>query len=325
MADVIASESKAAHQLAMRQMKGGVSDEINTLREQLINFASLVELELDFSEEDVEFADRTQLEELINKTLETVKRLIKSFTLGNAIKKGIPVSIVGAPNAGKSTLLNALLKENRAIVSDIAGTTRDTIEDEIVLNGVSYRFVDTAGIRETEDIIEKLGIDRTFEAVQKAAIILWLIDAETLPNESDYLALKAQLQSHLTNDQTLITLANKTDKIATEIPVYAKDFIRISAKELKGIELVESALQNALEKMGYGQSSVAISSTRHLDALSRTKEALDKVLEGMEMGVSGDFLAMDIRQALHYLGEITGAISTDDLLGNIFSKFCIGK
>ena len=325
VADVIASESKAAHNLAMRQMKGGISDEINNLREQLINFASLVELELDFSEEDVEFADRTQLESLINTTLSTVNRLINSFTLGNAIKKGIPVTIVGAPNAGKSTLLNALLKENRAIVSDIAGTTRDTIEDEIVLNGVSYRFVDTAGIRETDDVIEKLGIDRTFESVKKAAIVLWLVDAQLFPTEEEYKSLELLLKEHLNSEQRLIPIANKTDKAGITMPAYASNFISISAKENIGLDALEKALEQSLEAMGYGNASVAISSTRHLDALTKTKESLDKVLEGMALDISGDLLAMDIRQALHYLGEITGAVSTDDLLGNIFSKFCIGK
>jgi tRNA modification GTPase len=321
VADLIASSSEASHKVAMQQMRGGFSGELKKLREELIHFASLVELELDFSEEDVEFANRDQMKTLIEKIVVVLKRLIKSFELGNVIKKGVPVVIAGKPNVGKSTLLNALLNEERAIVSEIAGTTRDTIEDEIAIQGISFRFIDTAGIRDTEDIIEAKGVERTFEKINQSAIILYLYDAhETYGHELDQIKTDLELITTKNNSQLLL-VANKSDKGNHAIH---PESLTISA--LQGIGIPELELK-LLDMIHYSENAneTILTNIRHVEALQKTCEALERVLDGIENPVTSDFLAMDTKQALHYLGEITGSISTDDLLENIFSKFCIGK
>ncbi|TXB65795.1 tRNA uridine-5-carboxymethylaminomethyl(34) synthesis GTPase MnmE [Vicingus serpentipes] len=329
VADVIAANSESSHELAMSQMRGGFSNEIQKLRNELIHFASLIELELDFGEEDVEFADRDDLKELVLKLNKALTLLINSFDYGNVIKTGVPVAIVGEPNVGKSTLLNALLNEERAIVSDIAGTTRDTIEDEIVINGISYRFIDTAGIRETTDEIEGLGIKKSFEKIDSASIILLLVDASSISKE--------QLKKDVNNienriegkNKRLIVIANKIDK-SDLTTIEAKfegieNVIFTSAKELQNIDNIKEQLYHFVKDGVLQNTDVIVTNARHFEALSKANESLIKVLEGLDVNITGDFLAMDIRQALHQLGEITGEITTDDLLDNIFSKFCIGK
>lgn len=321
VADLIASSSEASHKVAMQQMRGGFSNELKELRTELINFASLIELELDFSEEDVEFANRDQMQQLIEKIVVVLKRLIRSFELGNVIKTGVPVVIAGKPNVGKSTLLNALLNEERAIVSEIAGTTRDTIEDEISIQGIKFRFIDTAGIRDTEDIIEAKGVERTFEKINQSAIILYLYDAhETYGHELDQIKSDLELITTKNNSQLLL-VANKSDKGNQAIhpeshTISALQGIGIRELELKLLDMIHYS-ENANETI--------LTNIRHVEALQKTADALARVLDGIHNPVTSDYLAMDIRQALHYLGEITGAISTDDLLENIFSKFCIGK
>ena len=299
VADLISAGNKAAHELAMKQMKGSISMEIGGLREELIKLASLMELELDFSEEDVEFADRTQLRELASTIIAKCTELLSSFDLGNAIKEGIPVAIVGAPNAGKSTLLNALLKENRAIVSDIEGTTRDSIEN--------------------------LGIERTFEKISEAQIVLWLIDASNLPTPNTFAELQQKLRSRLNQKQSLIYLLNKVDSSNFSAPSYIPEHLQISAKNSSGLEKLEAAMTAHVDNMGYDSNATLISSARHQDALYRTKESLEQLLSAMDLDIPSDLLAQDLRQAIYYLGEITGQISSDEILGSIFSKFCIGK
>ncbi|GLU44932.1 tRNA uridine-5-carboxymethylaminomethyl(34) synthesis GTPase MnmE [Allomuricauda sp. NBRC 101325] len=323
VADLIASDSEAAHDIAMQQMRGGFSNEIQKLREELLNFASLIELELDFSEEDVEFADRTQFNQLLNRISEVLKKLIDSFALGNVIKHGIPVAIVGQPNVGKSTLLNALLNEERAIVSEIAGTTRDTVEDHISIKGINFRFIDTAGIRETEDVVEKIGIERTFDKIEKARLIIYLFDGM----DFDTNELK-QIQTRYPNKQ-LLPICNKMDllnesqieKIKLEIP----NVLFLSAKFKNGIAELEAKLLSLVDSGALSGDSTIISNSRHYDALLKALEEIQKVKEGMDMELSSDLMAIDIRQALYHLGEITGSVTTDDLLGNIFANFCIGK
>lgn len=335
VADLIASNSAASHQIAMQQMRGGFSNQLKKLREELIHFASLVELELDFSEEDVEFANREQMRSLIQQILYVQKKLIDSFELGNVIKKGVPVVIAGKPNVGKSTLLNALLNEERAIVSDIAGTTRDTVEDEINIQGITFRFIDTAGIRDTDDIIEAKGVEKTFEKIQSSAIVIYLFD----PSETNGLELQKIIEDLLSittkNKSQLILAANKTDKQNIDIKIdfaslpfqneEEKEIIRIAAIQKKGIDEIEKRLLNLIHYNQHQQGDVILTNIRHVEALQKSSEALERVLQGIDNPVTSDFLAIDIKQALHYLGEITGAISTDDLLDNIFSKFCIGK
>ena len=327
VADVIAANSETSHELAMSQMRGGFSTEIQKLREQLIHFASLIELELDFGEEDVEFADRADLKELVAKLNNVLSRLINSFDYGNVIKSGVPVAIVGEPNVGKSTLLNDLLTEERAIVSDIAGTTRDVIEDEMILNGVSFRFIDTAGIRETSDSIESLGIEKTFEKLDQASIVLLLVDAAEISRDqllTDIQKIKDRIEG---KNKRLIIVANKVDKAQGDIKAKFKeidDVIFISAKEKENVKAIEERLFDFVQS-GALNNDVVVTNARHYEALTKSNESLLKVLEGLDLNITGDFLAMDIRQALHHLGEITGDITTDDLLDNIFSKFCIGK
>lgn len=327
--DLIASDSKLSHQLAMKQMRGGFSKEIELLREQLIHFASLLELELDFSEEDVEFADRTQLVALIDKIVNKTTAISDSFREGNVIKRGIPVAIIGKPNAGKSTLLNILLNEDRAIVSDIAGTTRDTIEEEISLGGMKYRFIDTAGIRESADTIEQIGVTRTFEKIQEAAVVIYLFDpAETSPAELTEI-LDSIYVSKSGDNFILIPVANKSDKYNIEYlsDQYATiaDTIFISAKNHSGIDNLMNRIISVSEKYQLNEADIILTNSRHKFHLDRTTSALQSARNGLQTKLATDLIAIDIRSALMYLGEITGTISTDDLLENIFSKFCIGK
>jgi len=324
ISDLISSSNEASHKLAMQQMRGGFSKEIDDLREELINFASLIELELDFSEEDVEFADRTQLNELLTRIEGKLKSLTDSFSYGNAIKNGIPIAIIGRPNAGKSTLLNSILKEERAIVSEIAGTTRDTIEEKIIIEGIEFRFIDTAGLRETEDEIEKIGVKRALEQLEKSTIYIYLFDS----NQMNMIELKQDLKE-LDDSVTRIIVANKTDLISEEKLQEYKDFgieiLFISAKETDSLENLKQKLVSEMEKQTISQNDIIVTNLRHFEALSQAHDAIIQVKNGLENNISGDFLAIDIRQSLHFLGEITGQVSTDELLGNIFGKFCIGK
>lgn len=327
VADLISSNSKAAHQLALNQMRGGFTDELVSLRTHLLNFVSLVELELDFSEEDVEFADRTQLKALTEAISTHITRLTDSFTLGNAIKNGIPVAIVGQTNVGKSTLLNALLNEEKAIVSDIHGTTRDTIEDVINLQGVSFRFIDTAGIRDTKDKIESLGIERTFKKVDEARIVVLVLDGTKDLGHLDE-AIN-EVKSKLT-DQKLIVIVNKIDELSDDgmtslESMQIENVIFISAKQKENLLALEQQLVTLSEIEKAQESSVLVTNVRHYNALQKAQTAIDRVNEGLDAQISGDFLSQDIRECLHYIGEITGSISTDEVLGNIFGKFCIGK
>ena len=328
VADLIAAESKAGHDLALSQMRGSFSSKIEELRLRLIDFASLLELELDFSEEDVEFADRGQLKELLGEVLNTVERLIDSFRLGNVLKKGVPTVISGRPNAGKSTLLNVLLQEDRAIVSEIAGTTRDTIEEVVNIDGILFRFIDTAGIRETRDEIEATGVQRTLDHISKAALVLYLFDLAEMSVEE----IKEDLSKLPNRGARLILVANKSDKnqdadktakIRDAFPNYPA--IEISAKKEVNIEELQKALYSEVVGSIDLEERIIISNVRHHDALIKVKENLEAVQQGLDDLIPSDLVAMDLRQALHYLGSITGAIGTEDLLGNIFGKFCIGK
>ncbi|GGB64717.1 tRNA modification GTPase MnmE [Flavobacterium suaedae] len=332
VADLIASDNEASHQIAMQQMRGGFSGEIEKLREQLLNFASLIELELDFSEEDVEFADRTQFHELLNKIEKVLKSLIDSFAVGNVIKNGIPVAIVGEPNVGKSTLLNVLLNEERAIVSDIAGTTRDTVEDEIVLNGIGFRFIDTAGIRETKDVVESIGIKKTFEKIEQSQIIIYLVDSYEVINNTERLenTIKAvkELKEKFPN-RPLIVLANKADKLgATEKETLLESIPEInllSAKQNEGVEGLKEKILSFVNTGALKNNETIVTNTRHYDSLLKALEEIQKVKFGLQSNLPADLMAIDIRQALYYFGEITGQVTNDELLGNIFANFCIGK
>jgi tRNA modification GTPase len=323
VADLINAETDNARQAALNQMRGGFSGQINHLREELIHFASLIELELDFGEEDVEFAKRDDLRNLILKIQGYLKSLIDSFDQGNVIKNGVPTVIAGKPNAGKSTLLNTLLNEDRAIVSEIPGTTRDVIEDEMVLGGINFRFIDTAGLRETQDIIEAMGVERTRERMKKASLIIYLFDlTETSIQEVDEQELHLQSLG-----VPYIKVGNKLDKASPELisGLANRDFTFISASNKTNIQDLKERILSYFQVKAVKTGDVMVTNVRHYHNLQQTYDALQRVLDGMSQGITGDFLAMDIRQALHYLGEITGAITTDDLLDNIFSKFCIGK
>jgi tRNA modification GTPase len=330
VADLIASENQASHQIALQQMRGGYSSEIAELREQLIHFASMITLELDFSGEDVEFADRKAFRDLLEKISGLLKKLIDSFAMGNVIKKGVPVAIAGQPNVGKSTLLNALLKEEKAIVSDIAGTTRDAIEDEIILKGIGFRFIDTAGIRETKDTIEHIGIQRTFEKMGQARILIYIMDATGLRGE--YLA-RAALETKRLKEKypgkPLILLANKADLISLstrkEIESHLSPLLFISAKTGEGLDALQDQLLGFIDTGILHNNDPVVSNSRHYEALIKALEAIDNVQDGMDAETPSDLLSVDINQALFHLGEITGQISSDDLLGNIFANFCIGK
>ena len=327
VADLIHAENKTMHDVALRQLKGGLSSEIDSFRDELVHFASMIELELDFSEEDVEFASRKQLLNMLQSLKTNVHSLLDSFKYGNAIKNGIATAILGAPNAGKSTLLNALLGEDRAIVSAIAGTTRDTIEDTFHYAGLTYRLIDTAGIRDTEDYVEKIGILKAFEQAEKADVIFYLIDAtdpeKDVENRIKYLKASAP--------QAIVFLCiNKTDQVDTDVILdlfqdTKHDFFPISAKSKEGLSALLEALKEATAWTAHSSSQSIVTNARHADALRRTSKALDKSIHAVEMNIPGDLLAQDLRLALDGLGEITGTISTDDLLANIFSKFCIGK
>lgn len=324
VADLIASQSKSSHDIALNQLRGGFSTELKDLREKLIHFASLVELELDFAEEDVEFADRTELNQLIEDVLTYIRRLMKSFELGNAIKNGVPVAIVGAPNTGKSTLLNQLLGEDRAIVSNIAGTTRDVIEETLNIEGIMFRLIDTAGIREHAEEIEAQGIERSKEKIKQATIVLCLADS-SIENSIHEVAEWARGIQNYHPDKHVLIVANKQDLSQIKIENCHIELINISAKEGIGIEeLKEKLIQTMLGDFSLNNDTI-VSNARHHDALRRTEEELMKAEYGLQNGITGDFIAMDIRQAMFHLGTITGDISTDDLLGNIFAKFCIGK
>jgi tRNA modification GTPase len=329
VADLIEANSAASHLVAMQQMRGGYSKEIKDLRQELLNFASLMELELDFSEEDVEFADRDEFNNLVDKISTVLKQLVDSFALGNVLKNGIPIAIVGEPNVGKSTLLNALLKEDKAIVSEIPGTTRDAIEDEIVINGIVYRFIDTAGIRETTDIIESIGIKKTFEKIKQAQVVIYLLDAHTLNHEkSKLLQLEIlKIQEQFPNKKLLI-IANKIDltdidSIKKLLPLENVHFI--SAKTSEGIHELTMKLTSFVQTGALSSSDTIVSNSRHYEAFSNALKALIEVKKGIENDIPTDLMAIDIRQALFHLGEVTGQITTDDLLGNIFANFCIGK
>ena len=328
VADLISSNTEASHRLAMNQMRGGFKNDINELRTELVNFASLIELELDFSQEDVEFANKKELNKLLDKITFSLKKLIDSFKTGNVIKNGIPIAIVGEPNTGKSTLLNTLLNEERAIVSSIAGTTRDTIEDQININGVNCRFIDTAGIRNTDDEIESVGIERTFKKMNESEIIIFLIDYSTLNKEklNYYLNYLSEIDNKFPNTK-LITLLNKID-IKSEISVSDLDGfspILISAKNKSNIDNLRDEILSYVNNLTSQIDNSTISNSRHYDLLNKTYEEIHKVKNSISKNISSDLLAIDIKQAIYFLGELTGEISNDEVLGNIFSKFCIGK
>ena len=327
VADLIASDSQASHDIALQQMRGGFSSEIAALRDQLVHFASMIELELDFVEEDVEFADRKEFQALIHKIRQVVKRLVDSFALGNVLKNGIPVAIVGEPNVGKSTLLNALLNEEKAIVSDIAGTTRDAIEDEMILGGVSYRFIDTAGIRETSDVVESIGIQKTYENIEKAQLVLQLIDGEKV--DVSRIEDEVSVLHEKYPEKKILTLINKADLLAEEklesIQAKHPDWLLISAKTKDGLEQLLAHLSKLVNTGALSNQQTVVSNSRHFEALTKAMDSLNEVQKGLDQDISSDLVAIDIRQALHHLGEITGEITTDDLLGNIFANFCIGK
>jgi tRNA modification GTPase len=320
IADLIAAETEAGHRVAMQQMRGGFSEELKQLRDKLRSFAALLELELDFSEEDVEFAGRTQFNELLQDMQAVIGRLIHSFALGNVIKNGVPVAIVGHTNVGKSTLLNALLNEERALVSDIHGTTRDTVEDSLQLHGVLFRFIDTAGLRPTDETIEKLGIARTHEKIHQASIVLLLLDATRPETFSSIEEIRVQLN----DTQQLMVVVNKTDLAtcdlhSTPAPIY------ISAKNRQGIEALVEALVSHVNLAPISANETVVTNLRHYEALQHTQEALTRAVQGFAAKIPSDLIAQEVREALHHLGTITGAISTDEILNTIFSRFCIGK
>jgi tRNA modification GTPase len=361
VADLIASNSQASHQVAMQQMRGGFSGELQHLRDQLIHFASMIELELDFGEEDVEFANRDDLKGLIYQIQRILYRLIQSFEQGNVMKNGVPVVIAGKPNVGKSTLLNALLNEERAIVSEIAGTTRDTVEDHMIIGGINFRFIDTAGIRDTEDIIEAKGVERTHEKIKQAKLIIYLVDPEqdveeileqmkyleslgipflTVVNkkdlanadfrerlESEVGSLKSEVggqKSEVGSLKSDVGSLKSADHTSYPVP-QTPDLIFISARNKEGIDLLQQEILRKVNLHAINTDDVLVSNIRHLEALQKTEESLKRVLQNIDQPITSDFLASDIKQALYYLGEITGQVTTDDLLETIFSKFCIGK
>jgi len=328
VADLISSNAKFSHDLALDQMRGGFSNKIKELRTELVNFASLIELELDFSEEDVEFADRKNLMELLEKLKTEISGLLKSFSVGNVLKNGIPVAIIGKPNVGKSTLLNTILQEEKAIVSEIPGTTRDSIEDTIVLDGVAFRFIDTAGLRDSDDQIENIGIERTMEKIKLAKIILFVFDV----TKCDINRVKEILQEHKTiigdPDKRVILIGNKIDQLvgtpAGFTDLIEMETIFISAKRKENISMISDSLLKSVNMEQFSDNTI-VSNARHYEALSNALKSIVEVEEGFGKNVPSDLIAIDIRKALHHLGEITGEVTTDEILGNIFGKFCIGK
>lgn len=319
VADLIASTSAASHRLAMNQMKGGFSRELRALRDQLLQFTSLIELELDFSEEDVEFADRSQLLQLAEQIDQIITRLADSFSTGDAIRNGVPVAIIGQTNTGKSTLLNQLLHDDRALVSDIQGTTRDSIEDTTSIGGVLFRFIDTAGIRQTSDTIESMGIERSYRKAREASIILWMTDASHPADEATRKTI-----SELSQGKHLITIHNKCDDPAS-LPAPTDSEIWISAKYGYGMDALNQLLVNAAAIPQISEQDVIVTNLRHYESLVKAQECIRRVRQGLSDRISGDFLSQDIRQCIHHLSSITGDITTDDILGNIFRHFCIGK
>ena len=333
VADLIAAESEGAHRVALQQLRGGFSDKLKTLRDRLLHFISMIELELDFSEEDVEFADRKELVTLVDEIASLIGELVSSFQLGNVLKNGVPVAIIGRPNVGKSTLLNAILNEERAIVSDIEGTTRDSIEDTINLEGITFRFIDTAGLRETADTIENLGIRRTYQKIDQSSIVLLLTEASDDPDiiQRSIQAIRKQLSE---GDKQLVVVLNKSDRISETqlqdlekgIPLQDNEkIISISAEKRENIQGLTGLLLDIVNIGNIKHQDVVISNIRHYNALKSAAESLTRVSEGLSSALPSDLLAQDIREALHYLGEITGEVTTDEILGNIFKNFCIGK
>ena len=329
VADLIAAQTAAAHRIALKQLKGGFSRELADMRAELLHLASLLELELDFSEEEVEFADRTALRELVEKVRKHCDTLIESFRLGNAIKNGVPVAIVGNTNAGKSTLLNALLGENRAIVSDIPGTTRDTIEEPFNLDGVLFRFIDTAGLRESSDTIERIGIERAYEKLSAARIVLGVLDLTSPLSELQ--ASAAEIAGHATPDQQLIFLLNKADAVPAETVAAAKKALSpaplfcISARNGAGLDELRQALADAWRHLDTASETTLVTNTRHLEALQDAAAALRRVSDGLQTALPSDLVAQDLRESLYHLGKITSEVSNNEILSNIFSRFCIGK
>ena len=333
VADLISSDNEASHQIAMQQMRGGFSNEIMQLRQELLNFASLIELELDFAEEDVAFADRTQFRDLLNRIEFVLKRLIDSFAVGNVIKNGIPIAIVGEPNVGKSTLLNALLNEERAIVSEIAGTTRDTIEDELVIGGIGFRFIDTAGIRDTEDVVESIGIKKTFEKIEQAQVVLYLFDSLKFKVQSSEYILEIEKIKNQFPLKPLVVIINKLDlmtefeilTISKELETLNIKLIFISAKENIGVDELKNQLLSFVNTGALRNNETIVTNTRHYDSLLKALEEIQKVNFGLQTNISSDLMSIDIREALYHFGMITGEVTNDELLGNIFANFCIGK
>jgi tRNA modification GTPase len=330
VADVIASNSEASHQVAIQQMRGGIANELKELRGQLLDFAALIELELDFSGEDVEFADRTKFQELVAKISSVLKRLIDSFAFGNAMKNGIPVAIIGEPNVGKSTLLNALLNEEKAIVSDIAGTTRDAIEDELIIDGVAFRFIDTAGIRETDDVVESIGIQKAYEKAENAQLIIFLASSEKFKVQSStFKAEIDQIKERFPNKRLLV-IANKVDLLSdSEVEMLTSEFstiLLLSAKQKIGVDTLLNELTSLVNKGALSNNETIVTNSRHFEALNNALESILSVQNGIDLGISSDLFAIDIRECLRHLGNITGEYDVDkDILGHIFSNFCIGK
>jgi len=330
VADLIASTSATSHRMAMTQMRGGFSTELMKLRTQLLNFVSFIELELDFNEEDVEFVDRSKLKALATDIEQLIARLSDSFQVGNALKNGIPVALVGETNVGKSTLLNLLLNEDKAIVSEIHGTTRDVIEDLVNIKGITFRFIDTAGIRDTKDKIESLGIERTYQKIEQASIILWIVDCTQLSEHMEWLTERIAKRAE---GKKVILVFNKIDKIAEDerevldllFQQFSGERIYISAKDNINTEGLQIALVLAAQLPEINPGDVVVNNIRHYEALQNALTAIRRVIEGIDNGITGDFLSQDIRECMHFLGEITGSISNDEILGNIFGKFCIGK
>ena len=330
VADVIASNSSASHQLAIQQMRGGITNELKDLRTKLLDFAALIELELDFSGEDVEFADRTKFKELVVTISSVLKKLIDSFSFGNAMKNGIPVAIIGEPNVGKSTLLNSLFNEEKAIVSEIAGTTRDAIEDELIIEGVAFRFIDTAGIRQTNDIVESIGIKKTFEKAENAQLLIFLIDSNKFVGSKSSFLEEIKIIKNRFPNKRLLLIANKIDSLPEkqrkEITTSVKDILLLSAKEKIGITTLLEELTSLVNRGALSNNETIVTNSRHFEALNNALNAINSVQEGIDLEISTDLFSIDIRECLRHLGNITGEYDVDkDILGHIFSNFCIGK